>query len=118
VARVLIVDDTEDIRALVRHLLGLEGHEVVGEGSDGREAIELTASLNPDVVVLDVRMPNMTGLEALPMITRAAPGARVVVVNSLPNVTLSKVRALGGHALLHRRDHSEIGAAVAAVVAG
>jgi two-component system, chemotaxis family, chemotaxis protein CheY len=118
VARVLIVDDAADIRALVRLTLDRDGHEVVGEGRDGREAIELTASLNPDVVVLDVRMPNMTGLEALPMITRAAPDARVVVVNSLPNVTLSKVQALGGHALVHRRDHDEIGDAVSALVAG
>jgi chemotaxis response regulator CheB len=113
---VLIVDDTDDVRALVRHVLDREGHDVVGEGVDGREAIELTANLDPDVIVLDVRMPHMSGLEALPMIVRAAPHARVVVVNSMPNVTLSRVRALGGHALVHRRDHDEIGVAVAALV--
>src|SRR4051794_26929561 len=117
-ARVLIVDDTPEIRGLVRLLMDRDGHEVVGEGADGREGIELAARLNPDVIVLDVRMPNMTGLEALPIIRRSAPDAKVVVVNSMPHVTLSKVKSLGGHALLHRRDHGEIGAAVAAAIAG
>ena len=115
-ARVLIVDDTAEIRALVRLVLDRAGHDVVGEGVDGREAIALAASLNPDVVVLDVRMPHMTGLEALPIIRRSAPNAKVVVVNSLPNVTLSKVKALGGHSLVHRRDQDEIGAAVDAAM--
>ena len=115
-ARVVVVDDVPELRELAGRALGRHGHEVVGEAGDGREAIEVVASLRPDVVLLDVRMPNMTGLEALPIITRLAPDAKVVVVNSLPTVTVAQVEALGGHALVHRRDTDGLGEAVSAVL--
>src|SRR4051812_30100548 len=72
--RVLLVDDVVEIRHLLRILLAnVQFCQVVGEAEDGREAIELTQQLQPDVIVLDVQMPGMSGLEALPAIFEAAP---------------------------------------------
>jgi DNA-binding NarL/FixJ family response regulator len=78
--RVLVVDDSSDIRLMLRLLLGRDDRfEVVGEGADGREAIELARSLRPDVVVLDRQMPVLGGLEAIPGIRRAAPETEIVL---------------------------------------
>lgn len=78
--RVLLVDDTEDLRALVRLTLELDGRfDVVGEAVDGIDGIEQAERLQPDVVLLDRTMPRMTGLEALPEITRVAPRASTIV---------------------------------------
>jgi DNA-binding NarL/FixJ family response regulator len=81
---VLICDDTAGIRSLLRIVVGHSPRlRVVGEASDGREAIAEAARTQPDVVLLDLVMPNMDGLEALPEIRRVAPGARVVILSGL-----------------------------------
>jgi CheY-like chemotaxis protein len=78
--RVLVVDDTAELRGLVRVTLELDGRfEVVGEAVDGIDGIEQAAKLQPDVILLDRSMPRMTGVEALPEITKVAPGAAVIV---------------------------------------
>lgn len=94
--RVLVVDDTPDIRDLVALTLEVTGggeFEVVGEAGDGRAAIEEAARLLPDLVLLDLAMPVMDGLEALPAIRRAAPGAKVLVLSGF------NARELGGEAM-------------------
>ncbi|HEY0504228.1 MAG TPA: response regulator transcription factor [Lysobacter sp.] len=69
--RVLIVDDQTLVRQGVRSLLALaEGIEVIGEAGDGRQAVELVPQLKPDVVLMDMRMPVMSGLEALQAMAR------------------------------------------------
>ena len=69
--RVLLVDDQNLVRQGVRSLLGLaEGIEVVGEAADGKHAMEVIPQLNPDVVLMDMRMPVMSGLEALQALAR------------------------------------------------
>ena len=83
--RVLLVDDLPDIRLVMRLLLEADGRvEVVGEAADGAEAIRLAGELRPDAVVLDLRMPGMDGVSALPMIRDAAPGTVVVALSALP----------------------------------
>src|SRR5881227_2449448 len=83
--RVLLVDDLADIRLVMRLLLEADGRaEVVGEASNGVEAVRLAAELHPDAVVLDLRMPGMDGVSALPLIRDAAPGAVVVALSALP----------------------------------
>lgn len=78
--RCLIVDDARAFRAVLRHILSTApGVEVVGEACDGREAVALVRTLRPDVVTMDVRMPNLDGLEALAEIMRVAPTPVVVV---------------------------------------
>ena len=83
--RVLLVDDLSDIRLVMRLLLEADGRaEVVGEASDGKEAVRLAGELHPDAVVLDLRMPGMDGVSALPLIRDAAPGTVVVALSALP----------------------------------
>lgn len=80
--RVLLVDDTKDIRELLRLTLELQGEfDVVGEAEDGLQAIAEVARLRPDLVLLDLAMPVMDGLEALPEIRVQAPEARVLVLS-------------------------------------
>jgi len=83
--RVLLVDDLADIRLVMRLLLEADGRaEVVGEAADGTEAVRLASELHPDAVVLDLRMPGMDGVSALPLIRDASPGAVVVALSALP----------------------------------
>ena len=82
VRRVLIVDDVADLRALLRMALSHnEEFEVVGEAANGLEAIMQAELHQPDLVVLDLSMPVLDGLEALPRILEVAPDARVVVLS-------------------------------------
>ena len=80
--RVLIVDDTESMRELMRTHVTDRQMEVAGEAADGREAIEVARSVQPDAVILDVEMPVLDGLQALPGLSGAAPDAKVVVFSS------------------------------------
>jgi two-component system, chemotaxis family, chemotaxis protein CheY len=57
------------------------GFEIVGEAADGQEAVALTAELQPDVIILDVAMPHMDGIQALPLLHDASPGVKVVVLS-------------------------------------
>ncbi len=81
--RVLIADDNEEIRDLIRYGLEIDGRfHVVGEAPNGERAIRMAADLRPDAVVLDVAMPVMSGLDALPLIRRALDGQVVAVILS------------------------------------
>lgn len=81
--RVLIVDDHSIVRKGIRALLAeIEGLEVVGEAGDGREAIAQADALEPDVILMDLVMPGMDGIEATRQIATADAGARVLVLTS------------------------------------
>lgn len=80
VKRVLLVDDNEGIRAVLRMSFELTGgFEVIEDAENGAEAIERATASDPDVVVLDIAMPVMGGLEALPQIRRRIPGGKIIV---------------------------------------
>jgi DNA-binding NarL/FixJ family response regulator len=80
--RILIVDDSSHVRRGVRCILeSQEGWEVCGEAGAGAEAVELAERLDPDVVVMDISMPGMTGLEAIPHIHNIAPRSRVIILS-------------------------------------
>jgi diguanylate cyclase (GGDEF)-like protein/PAS domain S-box-containing protein len=82
--RVLVVEDEDGIRALLTELLdGEERFTVVGAARDGREAIALARHHQPDIVLLDLAMPGIGGLEALPLLRAVSPGAKVVVLSGL-----------------------------------
>jgi two-component system chemotaxis response regulator CheY len=77
--RVVLVDDRARVRRLLRESIEDDGRfQVVGEAENGREAIETAKRLQPDAVILDQEMPEMTGTEALPQLVRIVP--KVVVV--------------------------------------
>ena len=79
---VLLVDDTPDLRALVRMALERGGDfRVVAEAADGREGVDSAKEHQPDVVLLDIAMPVMSGLEALPMIREACPTSTVIMLS-------------------------------------
>ena len=80
--RVVLVDDVPELRLLVRVTLEEDpGIEVVGEASNGREGVKIVEATNPDLVLLDLSMPDMDGLEAIPLMREHAPNARVVVLS-------------------------------------
>ena len=89
--RVLVVDDAEDLRMLLRARMETRnGLTVVGEAADGLAAVELASELQPDLVMLDLAMPRMDGLEALPLIRAAVPGVRVIVLSGFNQSTLAE----------------------------
>jgi len=81
-ARVLIVDDHPLTREALGGLLRSNGFDVVGQAADGAEAIEQAGELQPDLVVLDLTMPGMDGLTALPLLREASPETSVVVLTA------------------------------------
>jgi DNA-binding NarL/FixJ family response regulator len=82
-ARILVVDDHEVVRQGLRALLEkVEGWSVCGEAATGREAVELAATLKPEVILLDLGMPELNGLEAARRITKALPRCGIVVLSA------------------------------------
>ena len=87
--RVLLCDDISSLRLLLRLELDLAEIEVIAEAENGREAIEMAEAHQPDVIVLDVQMPIMGGLDALPEIRRVSPESRVIVLSSMDGSEVS-----------------------------
>lgn len=83
--RVIVADDEATMRELMRTVLSLEpDFEVVGQAGDGVEAVAMVIDLRPDLVVIDVSMPVMDGLQAIEQIRRVAPATRVAVLSGEP----------------------------------
>ncbi|MBM2619791.1 response regulator transcription factor [Actinoplanes sp. LDG1-06] len=80
--RVLVVDDQELVRAGVTLLLRTAGEDVVGEAADGHEAVRLAERLRPDVILMDLRMPRVDGIEATRRILATLPGTHVVMLTT------------------------------------
>ena len=93
---VVVVDDVTDLRFVVRLALQRSGRfDVVAEADNGHKGIEMAAAHQPDLVLLDLYMPTMDGLEALPRIRAAAPGAKVVVFSGMADVFAESAVAQG-----------------------
>ncbi len=102
--RVVIADDASAMRALLRRMLeDTAAFEIVGEASDGAEAVEMTGALHPDLVVLDLSMPVMDGLSAIPAIRRISPLTRIVVLSALePERVREQAMASGADAFIEK----------------
>jgi two-component system chemotaxis response regulator CheY len=81
--KVLIVDDSADVRTLIRVLLEHRGHIVVGEAEDGAAGLKAFTELRPDLVLLDIIMPGMSGLEVLERIKKVDPATKVIMVTAV-----------------------------------
>jgi len=82
-ARVLIVDDLAFIKLIIRDTLEKTGFEVAGEASNGIEAVEMYKRLKPDIVLMDITMPRMDGIQALQEIMKFDPNAKVIMCSAL-----------------------------------
>ena len=87
--RVLLAEDDENTRSLLTDLLGALGHTVAAQVASGREAIARAVEVDPDVVLLDVHMPDGSGIEAAEQITRSRPGVAVVLFSGDQSISLS-----------------------------
>ncbi|ACK82675.1 protein-glutamate methylesterase/protein-glutamine glutaminase [Methylorubrum extorquens] len=81
--KVLVADDSAVVRGLVSRWLGEAGHEVVATAPNGRAAVDALARCNPDVVLLDIEMPELDGIQALPLMLAKQPGIQVVMMSTL-----------------------------------
>jgi DNA-binding NarL/FixJ family response regulator len=101
--RVVLTDDETDVRVLLRTALRVDERcEVVGEASDGVEAIEVVKAQRPDVVVLDLRMPKMSGEEAALAIRTESPETAIVVFSAYITDKSETARALGATACIDK----------------
>jgi len=119
--RVLVVDDHAVVREGLRTFLSLQdGIEVVGEAGDGREAIAEAERLRPDVVLMDLVMPQLDGVQAMRELRERVPGARVIVLTSFleDDRLLPAVRAGAAGYLLKNVEPSELARAVRTADAG
>ena len=81
--RVLIVDDAMFMRMMLKDILSKNGYEVVGEAANGKEAIDKYIELRPDLVLLDITMPEMDGIEALKKIKMIEPKAKIIMCSAM-----------------------------------
>jgi DNA-binding NarL/FixJ family response regulator len=101
---VLVVDDAANLRELLTVLLDVEDDfEVVGTAADGAQALDRADALEPDIVLLDLAMPVMDGLQALPALRERLPNARIVIFSGFEHEALAReALALGADAYIEK----------------
>jgi two-component system, chemotaxis family, chemotaxis protein CheY len=98
--RAVVIDDTSDIRELMSIVLSRSGFDVVGQAGDGRAGVDVVRAERPDVVLLDLGMPVMDGVEALPLIRELVPDAQIIVLSALAGPVEQQVLASGADGYL------------------
>src|SRR5258706_10209976 len=103
--RILVIDDGDSVRDMIRLFLEKDGFEVCGEGSDGVEAIEQAKKLKPDLIVLDLAMPRMNGADAASILSQTMPNIPLVLLTLYQNVLgPSLASAIGVKAVIDKTD--------------
>ncbi|WP_291632448.1 response regulator [Clostridium sp.] len=94
-ARVLIVDDAAFMRMMIKDILEKNGFEVVGEANNGIKAVELYKAEKPDVVTMDITMPDMDGIEAVKVIKAFDPAAKIIMCSAMgqQSMVMDAIRA-------------------------
>jgi len=117
--RVVIVDDHADIRELLGLRIEQLGHHVVGKAASGEQGVELCGELQPDLVLLDMSMPGLGGLAALPLIGEASPESQVVVLSGHDESHgRDAALAAGAAAYVEKSLRIDLGAIIESVTAG
>ncbi len=99
--RLMIVDDSLIIRRRIKRAHGLSEYSVVGTASDGEQAVSLARQTTPDLITIDLTMPNMDGIEAIPLIAEVCPYAKILVVSALSDkATAINALSRGAHGFL------------------
>ncbi len=115
--RVLLADDYPDLRELIRFQLEKAGFVVIGEAADGQEAVDMARALSPDVIVLDLAMPRMDGLQALPTLRETSPASKVIVVSGFATGLMAdRVLAAGAARFVEKGVEMDVVGLVEAVV--
>ncbi|MBE2272265.1 MAG: response regulator transcription factor [Anaerolinea sp.] len=119
--RILLVDDHAVLRAGLRLLLDAQADmQVIGEASDGSEALELCESLKPDLILLDLSMPGLGGLDAIPVVRKVTPTSRILVLTMHDDESYLKSALRSGASgyVLKKAADSELLSAVRTVMRG
>ena len=118
--RVLVADDHPAFRRGMRAILGTDaGTELVGEATDGEEAVALALEVRPDVILMDLNMPNMTGIEATRRILEASPETAILMLTMFEDDSVLAAMRAGAHGyVLKGADGAETLRAIHAVADG
>ena len=95
-AKVLIVDDAAFMRISIKNMLTKNGYEVVGEAENGLIGVEMYKELKPDIVTMDITMPEMSGLDALKEIIKLDPQAKIVMVSAMGQEAMVREAIVSG----------------------
>ncbi len=94
--KILVVDDSLFQRKILKKILEEGGYEVAGEAVNGKEGIETAARMKPDVIIMDIIMPDINGIEAIKKILEVNPGIRVIVCSSdIQKIRIKEAEELG-----------------------
>ncbi|WP_164219612.1 response regulator [Virgibacillus sp. YIM 98842] len=109
-AAILVVDDAKFLRITLRKLLEKDNHEVVGEAKNGKEAITLYKNLSPDLVIMDLTMPVMNGIDAMKAIMEIDSKANIIVCSAIgeQKVVVQAIEAGGKDFILKPFEESRI----------
>lgn len=106
---VVLVDDAVPVRAALKDALADQGgFEVVGEAGEGRAALELLRETKPDLVVLDLAMPGLDGLETLPLIAEASPSTKICVLSLAGRSMQAEAMERGAHVYFSKAEPLEV----------
>ncbi len=95
-AKIMIVDDAAFMRLAIKNVLTKHGFTVIADAKNGQEAVDKYQEFKPDVVTMDITMPDMTGIEALRQIRAFDPGAKVVMISAMGQESMVKEAILSG----------------------
>lgn len=106
----LIVDDQRGVLDVLRQYFALEPDiRIVGEATDGRLAIALARELQPDLIIADIKMPHLGGIDAIPHVRQVAPGSKVIILSIYDDsATRAQALAAGASAFVAKQDQAEV----------
>ena len=107
--RILIVDDSSIMRKMIKQTLQMEGHSVIGEAKNGKDAVEIYKDMNPDIVTMDITMREMDGFSAAKEILSLDPDANVIFLSNLDEEKYSQeAKRIGAKGYINKHSTKDI----------